>query len=176
MLCVLGTPHSALHTARSELRLDSDKVIGGSIEIEAEPINVLAENTVISHYRILSRIGVGGMGEVYLAEDSRLGRRVALKLLSQQSREDEDRLRRFEQEARAASALNHPNIITIHEIASEKGSRFIAMEFVEGETVRQKLRREKMSVREAVDVAMQVAGALAAAHRIGILHRDIKPE
>jgi len=137
---------------------------------------VLAENTIISHYRILSRIGVGGMGEVYLAEDERLGRRVALKLLSQQSREDEDRLRRFEQEARAASALNHPNIITIHEIGSARGSRFIAMEFVEGETVRQRLRRQKMSVREAVDVAMQVAGALAAAHRIGILHRDIKPE
>ena len=137
---------------------------------------MLAENTIISHYRILSRIGVGGMGEVYLAEDARLGRRVALKLLSQQSREDEDRLRRFEQEARAASALNHPNIITIHEIGSAKGSRFIAMEFVEGETVRQRLRRENMSVREAVDVAMQVAGALAAAHRIGILHRDIKPE
>jgi serine/threonine-protein kinase len=137
---------------------------------------VLAENTIISHYRILSRIGVGGMGEVYLAEDARLGRRVALKLLSQQSREDEDRLRRFEQEARAASALNHPNIITIHEIGSARGSRFIAMEFVEGETVRQRLRRDNMSVREAVDVAMQVAGALAAAHRIGILHRDIKPE
>lgn len=137
---------------------------------------MLPENTIISHYRILSRIGVGGMGEVYLAEDARLGRRIALKLLSQQSREDEDRLRRFEQEARAASALNHPNIITIHEISSAKGSRFIAMEFVEGETVRQKLRREKMSVREAVDAAMQVAGALAAAHRIGILHRDIKPE
>lgn len=116
------------------------------------------------------------MGEVFLAEDTRLGRRVALKLLSAQSNRDEDRLRRFEQEARAASALNHPNIITIHEISSERGMRFIAMEFVEGETLRERLRRGTMAVREALDVAAQIARALGAAHRVGILHRDIKPE
>ncbi|HSB07938.1 MAG TPA: protein kinase [Blastocatellia bacterium] len=137
---------------------------------------MLAENTFISHYRILSRIGEGGMGEVYLAEDTRLGRRIALKLLSAQSDKDVDRLRRFEQEARAASALNHPNIITIHEISSEGGMRFIAMEFVEGETVRERLRRGTLELREALDVAVQVASALGAAHRVGILHRDIKPE
>lgn len=137
---------------------------------------MLLENTVISHYRILSRLGAGGMGEVYLAEDTLLGRRVALKLLLAEFNSDEDRLRRFEQEARAASALNHPNIITIHEVGSEAGFRFIATEFIEGETVRQRLRRERLGLRDALDVASQVAGALASAHRAGIVHRDIKPE
>ncbi|HJZ70011.1 MAG TPA: protein kinase, partial [Blastocatellia bacterium] len=118
---------------------------------------MLAENTIISHYRILSRIGAGGMGEVYLAEDTRLGRRVALKLLLAQFNSDEDRLRRFEQEARAASALNHPNIITIHEIGSERGRRFIATEFIEGETLRERVRRARLELRETVDVALQVA-------------------
>src|SRR4030095_2067865 len=138
------------------------------------PDTMLAENTIISHYRILSRIGAGGMGEVYLAEDTQLGRRVALKLLLTQFNSDEDRLRRFEQEARAASALNHPNIITIHEVGSHSGFRFIVTELIEGETVRQRLKRGPMSVREAIDVAIQVAGALATAHRAGIVHRDIK--
>jgi serine/threonine protein kinase/Tfp pilus assembly protein PilF len=137
---------------------------------------LLPSNTIISHYRILSRIGAGGMGDVYLAEDMSLGRRVALKVLPEQFNTDEDRLRRFEQEARSASALNHPNIITIHEVGSEEGFRFIATEFIEGETVRQRLKETGFSVREAIDVAIQVARALAAAHRAGIVHRDIKPE
>ena len=137
---------------------------------------LLPVNTIISHYRILSRLGAGGMGDVYLAEDTRLGRRVALKILPEQFNSDEDRLRRFEQEARAASALNHPNIITIHEVGSEEGTRFIATEFIEGETMRQKLKHAELGLREAIDVAIQVARALAAAHRAGIVHRDIKPE
>ncbi|HXU09876.1 MAG TPA: protein kinase, partial [Blastocatellia bacterium] len=137
---------------------------------------LLPINTIISHYRILSRIGAGGMGDVYLAEDANLGRRVALKILPEQFNEDEDRLRRFEQEARAASALNHPNIITIHEVGRDAGMRFIATEFIEGETVRQILKRDGMNIRQAVDIAIQVARALAAAHRAGIVHRDIKPE
>ncbi|MFY9557008.1 MAG: protein kinase, partial [Blastocatellia bacterium] len=116
------------------------------------------------------------MGEVFLAEDIRLGRPVALKLLLEQFNNDEDRLRRFEQEARAASALNHPNIITIHEVGSEKGMRYIATEFIEGETLRHRLRHDRLGLREAVEVAIQVAGALATAHRAGIVHRDIKPE
>jgi serine/threonine-protein kinase len=137
---------------------------------------LLPENTIISHYRILSRIGSGGMGDVYLAEDTSLGRRVALKLLPEPFNSDEDRLRRFEQEARAASALNHPNIITIHQVGSHQGIRFIATEFIEGETVRQRLKHDGFGLREAIDVAIQVARALAAAHRAGIVHRDIKPE
>ena len=137
---------------------------------------LLPANTIISRYRILSRIGAGGMGDVYLAEDTRLGRRVALKVLPEQFNTDEDRLRRFEQEARSASALNHPNIITIHEVGSEEGFRFIATEFIEGQTVRQRLKEAGFGVRESIDVAIQVARALAAAHRVGIVHRDIKPE
>jgi serine/threonine protein kinase/Flp pilus assembly protein TadD len=131
---------------------------------------------IISHYRIIKKIGAGGMGEVYLAEDTRLGRRVALKILSPEFTSDEERLRRFEQEARAASALNHPNIITIHEVGLDKDTHFIATEFIEGETLRRRLSGVRMSLREALDVAIQVAGALDAAHRAGIVHRDVKPE
>jgi serine/threonine protein kinase/Tfp pilus assembly protein PilF len=137
---------------------------------------LLQANTTISHYRIISRLGAGGMGEVYLAEDTKLGRRVALKLLPPDFTGDLERLLRFEQEARAASALNHPNIITVHEVGLENGTRFIATEYIEGVTLRQRLRHGRMSVREALDVAVQVASALAAAHQVGIIHRDIKPE
>ncbi len=137
---------------------------------------LLPADTTVSHYRILSPLGAGGMGEVYLAEDSRLGRRVALKILPPDFTGDEDRLRRFEQEAHAASSLNHPNIITIHEVGVENGLRFIATEFIEGETLRQLLTRGSLNVRKAMDISVQVASALAAAHRAGIIHRDIKPE
>jgi serine/threonine protein kinase len=116
------------------------------------------------------------MGEVYLAEDTHLGRRVALKVLPPDFTGDEDRLKRFEQEARAASSLNHPNIITIHEVGQEDGLRFIAAEYIEGETIRQILARGRIDIRKAIDVSIQVASALAAAHRAGIIHRDIKPE
>ncbi|HKP13572.1 MAG TPA: protein kinase [Blastocatellia bacterium] len=133
-------------------------------------------NQTVGHYRIVSRIGAGGMGEVYLAEDVTLGRRVALKILPPGVTDDAERLRRFEQEARAASALNHPNIITIHEVGSHDGARFIATEFIEGRTLRDRLRERPMRLHEALDVAAQVASALAAAHQAGIIHRDIKPE
>jgi len=116
------------------------------------------------------------MGEVYLAEDTRLGRKVALKLLPLDYTRDLDRLRRFEQEARAASALNHPNILTIYEIGETNSGHFIATEFIEGRTLRRHMGAHKMSLREALDVAIQVASALSAAHRAGIIHRDIKPE
>ncbi|MBZ5554181.1 MAG: protein kinase [Acidobacteriia bacterium] len=137
---------------------------------------LIETGTTFSHYRILSPLGSGGMGEVYLAEDDRLGRKVALKLLPVEYIQDQERMHRFEQEARAASALNHPNIITIFDVGRAENVHFIATEFIEGSTLRQYLAKAKLSLRDAVDVAVQVAGALSAAHRVGIVHRDIKPE
>jgi eukaryotic-like serine/threonine-protein kinase len=127
-------------------------------------------------YTILELLGSGGMGEVYLAQDSRLGRRVALKVLPAHFVTNEDRLRRFRQEARAASALNHPNIITIHEIGEANATHYIVTEFIEGETLRALLIRNRVEPVRAVDIATQTASALAAAHMAGIVHRDIKPE
>jgi serine/threonine protein kinase/DNA-binding CsgD family transcriptional regulator len=138
--------------------------------------STLGVGTTISHYRILSRLGAGGMGEVYLAEDISLRRRVALKLLSLDLTRNEGRLSRFEQEAQAASALNHPNIITIHEIGSVDRTHFIATEFIDGVTLRQRMIEGRMSLTEVLEVAMQTASALAAAHEAGVVHRDIKPE
>src|SRR5215472_2189121 len=135
----------------------------------------------IAHYRVSSLLGAGGMGEVYLAVDTRLGRRVALKILAGKSMygwssDEGERIARFEQEARAASALNHPNILTIFEIGKAQELRFIATEYVEGETLRERMKRQRVGLREAVDIAIQIAGALSAAHTAGIVHRDIKPE
>src|SRR5439155_1128160 len=130
----------------------------------------------ISHYQVVSRIGRGGMGEVFLAQDASLGRKVALKLLRSDFTRIEERLRRFQQEARAASALNHPNILTIHEIGHDGSLHFMATEYVEGETLRQHLSGARITVGQTLDVAVQVASALAAAHQAGIIHRDIKPE
>ena len=136
----------------------------------------LQPGRTIGSYEILSFISRGGMGEVYLAEDKRLGRKVALKRLPSTFIKDNDRLRRFEQEARAASALNHPNIITIFEISEAGAAHVIATEFVEGETLRARLHRSGLSLSETLDIAIQVADALSAAHKAGIIHRDIKPE
>lgn len=130
----------------------------------------------IGHYEIKRLLGEGGMGEVYLADDNRLGRRVALKILPPGLMEHHDRLKRFKQEAKAASALNHPNILTIHEFGTENDSHYIVTEFVDGITLRQKMRDARLSVREMLEIAMQAASALAAAHEAGIIHRDIKPE
>ena len=140
----------------------------------------IAPGTRLDRYQIISLLGVGGMGEVHLALDTRLGRKVALKLLPAEFARDTERLRRFEQEAQAASALNHPNIITIYEIGrvqSEAGeSPFIAAEYVEGSTLRKRLALRRLTLDEAIDVATQAASALVAAHSAGIIHRDIKPE
>ncbi len=136
----------------------------------------LTPGQTIASYEVISFISRGGMGEVYLAEDKRLGRKVALKLLPATFTTDDDRLRRFEQEARAASALNHPNIITIYEIRQAADSHIIATEFVEGETLRFRLNRSPLPLSEALNIAIQVADALSAAHKAGIIHRDIKPE
>jgi eukaryotic-like serine/threonine-protein kinase len=136
----------------------------------------LSPGSALSHYRIVSRIGAGGMGEVYLANDTKLRRKIALKVLPESIADDKERLRRFEQEAFAASGLNHPNILTIYEFGEETGVHFLATEFVAGETLRERMNREPVSLREALDVALQVAAALNAAHSAGIVHRDIKPE
>jgi serine/threonine-protein kinase len=132
--------------------------------------------TKFDRYEILSPLGSGGMGQVYLARDSRLERKVALKLLLDERTKDEQRVLRFEQEAKAASALNHPNIITIYEIGDSGATHFIATEFIEGLTLRKILAEGKMPVITALDIAIQVASALLAAHDAGIIHRDIKPE
>src|SRR5258707_3836297 len=131
---------------------------------------------LIGHYRIESLIGVGGMGEVYLARDERLGRKAALKLLPDNLTIDETQLSRFKTEARAASALNHPNILTVYEIGAEGNRQFIATEFIEGMTLRASLVCGRMNLHAAVEIVVQVASALAAAHETGVVHRDIKPE
>jgi eukaryotic-like serine/threonine-protein kinase len=148
----------------------------------------ISAGTTLGRYEIRSLIGVGGMGEVYLAQDTQLRRPVGLKLLPANFTQDEDRLRRFEQEAYAASALNHPNILTIYEIGQIDSTRFMAMEYVEGETLRQHISRSQsasgegqlpgagLKLNEALDIAIQIASALAASQSAGIAHRDIKPD
>jgi TolB-like protein/Tfp pilus assembly protein PilF len=137
----------------------------------------LLPSSNISHYRIVSKIGAGGMGEVYLADDTHLHRRVALKVLPEDIAADSDRLLRFEREAFAASALNHPNILTIFEFGACGQTHFLAAEFVDGESLRERLsRRPAMTVIESLEMAIQIASALQAAHDAGIIHRDIKPD
>jgi len=137
---------------------------------------LLSAGTRLGPYEILSTLGTGGMGEVYLGHDPRLTRNVAIKLLPARFTEDAERVRRFQREAQAASALNHPNIITIYEIGQLGSSHFIAAEFIAGQTLREKLGQGKLDVRSAFDVVRQVASALVPAHASGIVHRDIKPE
>lgn len=132
--------------------------------------------STVGSYRVLEMLGAGGMGEVYLALDTRLGRRVALKFLSSEFTSDPERVRRFQQEARAASALNHPNILTIYELGQHQGVQFIAAELVEGQTLRARLQRGPMELSEILRVVSQLVSALRTAHAAGVVHRDIKPE
>ena len=148
---------------------------GMAAELMAERDGHELVGQTLGRYQILAPLGSGGMGEVYLAQDTTLDRKVALKLLPRQFTRDRDRLRRFEQEARAASALNHPNIITIYEVGEWDGARFIAAEYVEGETLGEQMRKPDRPLSLILDIGMQAAGALAAAHAAGIVHRDIKP-
>jgi serine/threonine protein kinase/tetratricopeptide (TPR) repeat protein len=151
-------------------------VIGEFAEMIVGAKQQLKTGQRISQYEIVKPIGAGGMGVVYLALDTKLKRKVALKLLPHELTDNKDRLRRFEQEAHSASALNHPNILTIHEIGASDGASFIATEFIDGETLREKMNRERFSLSEILDLAIQVVTALSAAHEAGIVHRDIKPE
>ena len=136
----------------------------------------ISANTTLSHYRIVSKIGAGGMGEVYLAQDTKLDRKVALKVLPADLAANQDRMRRFTQEAKAAAALNHPNIAHIYEIGQSDGLNFIAMEFVEGKTLREKFQQQKTELRNLLKHLLQVADGLAKAHAAGIVHRDLKPD
>src|SRR6266550_643424 len=136
----------------------------------------LSAGTKLGRYEIRSKIGAGGMGEVYLAQDTKLDRKVALKILPAEVAAHPDRMKRFVQEAKAASALNHPNIITIYEIDETESGHFIATEFIDGETLRERESNAPLKWTESLDIASQIAGALSAAHAAGIVHRDVKPE
>lgn len=175
----------------AELRVEVEKLLASSARADrfmerpavaevasliVEPGDQLRSGQRIAHYEIIRQLGVGGMGEVYLARDTRLSRKVALKVLPAHLTADKVRLERFKQEARAASALNHPSIITIHEIDTDGDTTFITTEYVEGETLRQRMSRGDLNVAEALDVTAHLASALAVAHAAGVVHRDIKPE
>src|SRR6478672_2284872 len=167
-----------------EALLTSDQRAGQFIETSSVGLatkviqNQQADSLVgrsIGHYKISESIGTGGMGEVYLATDITAGRKAALKLLPLRFTGDAERLKRFQQEAHAVVGLNHPNILTVYEIGEDHSTHYIASELIEGETLRQRLARGRIEVGEAVDLAIQVASALAAAHETGIVHRDINP-
>ncbi len=152
--------HRLAENLRAESGDGREQAIGGMIE----------------QYRIVAKIGAGGMGEVYRARDSRLGRDVAIKVLPSFFSADPDRLRRFEQEARAAAALNHPNILAVHQMGTYEGAPYMVSELLEGETLRETIKRGRLSVRKVIDYGVQIARGLAAAHEKGIVHRDLKPE
>ncbi|HEX8799436.1 MAG TPA: serine/threonine-protein kinase, partial [Terriglobales bacterium] len=136
----------------------------------------LAPGTILGQYEVRSQLGAGGMGEVYRAHDTRLNREVAIKVLPESLTADPDRLRRFEQEAQAAAALNHTNILAVYQMATHNGASYMVTELLEGETLRERLRRGPIPLRKAIDYEVQIAHGLAAAHEKGIVHRDLKPE
>ncbi|MBL8189298.1 MAG: protein kinase [Acidobacteria bacterium] len=197
--------HAALELEPSQRKAFLDEACAGNEELRQEVEGLLASNEqagnflaapavetvsqpssinqsekligqVLGQYRVLSRIGAGGMGEVFLAEDNRLNRKVALKILPAEFVSSPDRIRRFEREAKAASATAHPNIVSIYDIGQHQGIHYIASEYVEGETLRRRIKREPLSQLDALDIAIQIANALDSAHAAGIVHRDIKPE
>jgi serine/threonine protein kinase len=132
--------------------------------------------TTVSHYKILEKLGEGGMGAVYLAEDTKLKRQVALKFLPPELTQDETRKQRFIQEARAAAAIEHPHIAAIHDIDEADGRIFIAMENVQGESLREAIQGKHLGLRKSLELAVQIAEGLSAAHEKGVVHRDLKPE
>src|SRR5688500_2768006 len=136
----------------------------------------IGTSTKLGRYEIRSKLGAGGMGEVYQARDTQLGRDVAVKVLPTTVSTDQERLRRFEQEACAASALNHPNILVVHDIGSHDGTTYVVSELLEGETLRKRIGGTPLGQRRAIDYALQIANGLAAAHEKGIIHRDLTPD
>jgi serine/threonine protein kinase/CheY-like chemotaxis protein len=160
----------------SDERKRSDGKESSNESLQISPRKFEPGSDRISRYRILRQLGIGGMGKVYLAEDLNLGRQLAIKVLTGELTHDSEHLRRFEREARAASALNHPNILTVYEIGESDGTNFIATEFVEGESLGQRIKHGPMKMTDILDIGIQVASALAAAHEARIVHRDIKPD
>ncbi len=172
---------------RREIETLLDVKISSNNFFETPPLSLAAEmfsqkerhaNLVgkeISHYKIIRLLGAGGMGEVYLAEDTKLHRQIALKVLTSQFESDNERIKRFKKEARAVSALNHPNIITIYSIEETEAGSFIATEYIEGQTLRERIAEKPLLWQDAVKIAIQITGALKTSHSVGIIHRDIKP-
>jgi eukaryotic-like serine/threonine-protein kinase len=152
------------------------KKVGVSRQKYNSAVVTLSQGSKLGPYEILAPIGAGGMGEVYKAKDERLKRDVAIKVLPVSFSADPDRLRRFEQEAQAAGALNHPNITAVYDIGQHDGAPYVVQELLEGETLRAELAGGRFSQRKAIDCAQQLAHGLAAAHEKGIVHRDLKPE
>ncbi len=152
------------------------RIVQWFIQVMGRPMDLIAEESYIAHYRVIEPLGAGGMGAVYKAYDEKLDRVVALKVLPPDAVSREDRRRRFLQEARAASALNHPHILTVYEVGEDEGRPFMAMEFIHGETLRHKIKSQKLTLPDVLDIAIQIAGGLAKAHEHGIIHRDLKPE
>lgn len=164
---------SSHDSAESFMETPAVAEVAHMIEIETKKLEA---GKRFGHYEIIEQIGAGGMGEVYLAKDTRLERKTAIKILRGNVGQDEKRMQRFVREAKSASALNHPNIITIYEIGETDNTHFIATEYIEGDTLRERLRGAPINLKSALEIAIQVASALDAAHRTGIVHRDIKPE
>ncbi len=164
---------SSLGSAESFMETPAVAKVAAVIEAETKHLKI-GQN--FGHYKIIEQIGEGGMGKVYLAEDTHLERKIALKILPETVAQDEERMRRFVREAKSASALNHPNIITIYEIGETDNTHFIATEYIEGNTLREQLIGSPINLKPALEIASQVVGALDAAHRAGIVHRDVKPE
>src|SRR5262245_1309007 len=159
----------------SSLRRDPAETRPWSVSEPAGHVAPLMPGQVVSHYRVLERLGRGGMGIVYKAQDNRLGRSVALKFLTARCSQDPEILKRFEHEARAASELNHPHICTAHDVGEHEGQPYIVMELLEGRTLQQYIDRKPLALPELLELGLQIADALEAAHDKGIIHRDIKP-
>lgn len=170
-----GASNDSLRQEVETLLAASDDVRSSFLQ-SAPPRVTLASGTKLGEYEVKSLLGAGGMGEVYRARDARLGRDVAIKVLPSVLSSDPERLRRFEQEARAAAALNHPNILAVFQMGTYEGAPYLVSELLEGETLREQIKRGRLAVRKAIDCGVQVARGLAAAHEKGIVHRDLKPE